>query len=109
MRQPSKAAKRGVSFRGAAHTSIKSLYAAASASRDGSEEEFTDAVEELQRLLRAAGELPQDSPRVERLRRVQSCTQQRVFFHLVADMSDGTTKEGISLKKACQFAFKSSS
>ena len=92
------------SFRGVTYTSVTSLYRAARAVRDGSDAAFDDSICELTRLLRNAHELPTDPTRTLRLRRVPSPTVRRSFFHLVADLRDGTTTTELSLKKACRAA-----
>ena len=83
-----------------------SLYKAASAARDGPEDAFLSALPALAQVLQASGELPSDPARTLRLRRVKSTTVKRTFFHLVADLADGTTTSELSLKKACREALR---
>ena len=105
MRRPhSSTTRRTVTFRGRAHSTIKSLYAAACAARDGPNDAFEQSLPALLSLLCASNELPSDPTRTLRLRRVPSLTHHRHYFHLVADMSDGTTSSELSLKKACRSA-----
>ena len=80
---------------------------AGAAVRDGDESTFELHVPALAELLRTAGALPARANRTLRLRRIKSTTVKRSFFHLVADLSDGTTTEALSLKKACRSALSS--
>ena len=80
---------------------------AATAVRDGQYSTFEFHTSALIALLCNVGELPTDSNCTLRLRRVKSSTVKRSFFHLVADLSDGTTTNELSLKKACRVAFGS--
>jgi hypothetical protein len=100
MRAPSRATL--IDFLGHAHTAQASLYKAATAVRDG--ETFEHNAPALVQLLRTGGELPPDPTKTLRLRRVKSTTIKRPFYHLVADLSDGTATEELSLKKACRAA-----
>ena len=102
MRSP---AKQTVLFRGQPYSSQAALYKAAVAVRDGPDDTFELHVSALAALLRTATELPANPDRTLRLRRVKSSTVKRSFFHLVADLSDGTTTGELSLKKACRAAF----
>ena len=104
MRFPS---RKTIVFLGQRHTSQASLYKAATAVRDGQYSTFELHTSALIALLRNVGELPTDSNCTLRLRRVKSSTVKRSFFHLVADLSDGTTTNELSLKKACRVAFGS--
>ena len=93
-----------VVFLGSSHSSQASLYKATSTVRDGPESVFERSAPALVRLLCAGGELPTEPSRTLRLRRVKSATVKRSFYHLVADLSDGTTTGELSLKKACRAA-----
>jgi hypothetical protein len=103
---PLQAMRSSVSFAGQTHTTMVSLYKAASAARDGPEDAFLSALPALAQVLQASGELPSDPARTLRLRRVKSTTVKRTFFHLVADLADGTTTSELSLKKACRAALR---
>ena len=105
MRSPQ---RKTVLFLGQPHPSQASLYKAAIAVRDGADEAFGLHASTLTALLRSACELPTDPDRTLRLRRVKSATVKRSFFHLVADLSDGTTTGELSPKKACRAAFSTS-
>ena len=92
-------------FMGRAFTTQKDLYRAACLARDGDDDAFEAGAAELVRLLKKAGELPGEATaRVLRLRRIEGSG--KAYHHLVADLSDGTTAERLSLREACRAAFR---
>ena len=93
-------------FLGRSYTSQTALYAAARAVRDGPDARFEAGVDGLCRLLRVAGELPNDPNRTLRLRRMECSVIKTRYYELEADLSDNTTTGKLSLKKACRAAFK---
>ena len=93
-------------FLGRSYPSQAALYSAARAVRDGSAARFEAGADELCRLLRAAGELPNDPNRTLRLRRMECTVINARYYELEADLSDNTTTGKLSLKKACRAAFK---
>ena len=95
-----------VQFAGMSHSTIVSLYRAASSVRDGPVDDFENGTPALTQLFQASGELPSDPSRTLRLRREESTTVKRTFFHLVADLADGTTTGELSLRKACRTALR---
>ena len=98
--------KQPVLFAGQHHKSIAALYSSACAKRDGPDVIFEACSGELCRLMRMAGELPSDPVRTLRLRRDKTVINNKTFYELTADLSDNTTTNKLSLKKACRAAFK---
>ena len=101
-------AKVVVYFCGVNYKNTSSLYSAVRITRDGTDATFGASTDELCSLLRAAGELPSEPTRTVRLRRERASVNSRVYYEVIADMSDNTTQYRLSLKKACRAAFKPS-